>query len=302
MKIVTSGAAYLDIDAYACCIAYAELLNRQGIDARAVSGAPLNASITPTLLALDCSLDTHDPADTDEFILMDVSDPRHVDPIVPLERVVEVIDHHPGFETHWAERLGPKADIRPIGAAATQVFERWVKAGQLYRISKASATLLATAILDNTLNFTNAMTSELDAQAYLALAEVAGLSRDWPERYFLECQAAIEANLAEALQADCKRLGEANLPEVFAQLTVWDAQGLVHRQGDRMLDWLRGQGGDGLVNLIGIADGKSHFLTSSASARDKLGRLLPLCWQGEVAVTEPSLLRKQLLTLALEAR
>jgi inorganic pyrophosphatase/manganese-dependent inorganic pyrophosphatase len=45
MKIITSGASYLDIDAYACCIAYAELLNLQGIPARAVSSAKPNASV-----------------------------------------------------------------------------------------------------------------------------------------------------------------------------------------------------------------------------------------------------------------
>jgi hypothetical protein len=39
MRVVTSGSAYLDIDAFACCIAYAELLNHQGINARAVSSA-----------------------------------------------------------------------------------------------------------------------------------------------------------------------------------------------------------------------------------------------------------------------
>jgi inorganic pyrophosphatase/manganese-dependent inorganic pyrophosphatase len=27
MIVVTSGARYIDIDAYACCVAYAELLN-----------------------------------------------------------------------------------------------------------------------------------------------------------------------------------------------------------------------------------------------------------------------------------
>ncbi|WP_433590160.1 hypothetical protein [Pseudomonas koreensis] len=29
MNIITSGASYLDIDAYACCIAYAELLRKE---------------------------------------------------------------------------------------------------------------------------------------------------------------------------------------------------------------------------------------------------------------------------------
>ncbi len=59
MKVVTSGAAYLDIDAYACCIAYAELLNHQGVEARAVSSAPLNASIPGTVLGWQSALDDY---------------------------------------------------------------------------------------------------------------------------------------------------------------------------------------------------------------------------------------------------
>lgn len=37
MKIVTSGSKYIDIDAYAGIIAYANLLNLNGISAKAVS-------------------------------------------------------------------------------------------------------------------------------------------------------------------------------------------------------------------------------------------------------------------------
>ena len=42
MKIVTSGSAYLDIDAYAGCIACAELLNVLGEPAKALSSATAN--------------------------------------------------------------------------------------------------------------------------------------------------------------------------------------------------------------------------------------------------------------------
>ena len=65
------------------------------------------------------------PTLDDEFVLVDVSDYHHFDPLVVLERVVEVIDHHPGYEHYWAQKLGSAADIRPIGAAATQVNGQW---------------------------------------------------------------------------------------------------------------------------------------------------------------------------------
>ncbi|RON62156.1 bifunctional oligoribonuclease/PAP phosphatase NrnA [Pseudomonas fluorescens] len=301
MKIITSGASYLDIDAYACCIAYAQLLNLQGIPARAVSSAKPNSSVSPTVLSWGAAFQRYTPQANDEFVLVDVSDYHHFDPLVVLDQVVEVIDHHPGYEQYWAERLGCTADIRPIGAAATLVFQRWQTAGLLSRISEQSAALLATAILDNTLNFTGQMTTELDVRAYDLLAQRANLAANWPERYFLECQAAIEADLQAALAADLKHFKpDSNLPQVFAQMTVWDADGLLHNHCNEICAWMAGQGDDWLLNVISIRDGKSCLLAEPEVSQQTLNRLLPLQWQTAMAVVKPSMLRKELLKLGLD--
>ena len=299
MRVVTSGSAYLDIDAYACCIAYAELLNRQGIEARAVSSAPLNASISRTVLGWLSSLDDYRPGPGDEFVMVDISDFHHFDPVVVLDQVVEVIDHHPGFETYWAQRLGSAADIRLIGAAATQVFLRWEAAGLLPLISEHSAALLATAILDNTLNFTGQLTSAEDVRAYETLALLAKLAAGWPERYFSECQATIESDLAGALAGDLKWLkADSNLPQVFAQMTVWDAGALIRKHRSTIADWLAAQGEDWLVNLISIRECRSYFLAEPKVSQEKLSQLLSIDWQAGMAVLDRSLLRKELVRLA----
>lgn len=300
MKIITSGASYLDIDAYACCIAYAELLNLQGLPARAVSSAKPNSSVSPTVLSWGAAFQRYTPQANDGFVLVDVSDHHHFDPLVVLDQVVEVIDHHPGYEQYWAERLGCAADIRPIGAAATLVFQRWQTAGLLSRMSEQSAALLATAILDNTLNFTGQMTTEQDVRAYDLLAQRANLAANWPERYFLECQAAIEADLQAALAADLKRFKpDSNLPQVFAQMTVWDADGLLHNHCNEICAWMAGQGDDWLLNVISIRDGKSCLLAEPEASQQTLNRLLPLQWQAAMAIVKPSMLRKELLMLGL---
>ncbi|MCU0092863.1 DHH family phosphoesterase [Pseudomonas koreensis] len=301
MKVITSGSAYLDIDAYACCIAYAELLNLQGIPARAVSSAKPNASVSKTVLGWGAVLQDYHPTSNDEFVLVDVSDYHHFDPLVALDRVVEVIDHHPGFEKYWAQTLGANADIRPIGAAATQIFQRWKAAKLLSRISEQSAALLATAILDNTLNFTGQMTTTADIDAYAELAPHAKLTADWPEQYFLECQTAIESDICAALAADLKRMKpDSLLPQVFAQMTVWDANALLERHRSTINDWMAGQGDDWLLNLISIRDQKSCLLANSVVSQQKLSHLLSLDWEAGMAVLEPSMLRKELLKLSLQ--
>lgn len=70
MYIITSGIKYIDIDAYASIIAYANLLNLKGIPAKAVSTSKLNESITSSLLNLDIGLDSYSKSDSDCFILV----------------------------------------------------------------------------------------------------------------------------------------------------------------------------------------------------------------------------------------
>lgn len=302
MKVVTSGSAYLDIDAYACAIAYAELLNLQGVAARAVSSAAPNASVSKTVLDWPVTLDDYLPVAGDEFVLVDVSDYDHFDPLVVLDQVVEVIDHHPGFEHYWTQKLGRAADIRRIGAAATQVFERWEAAGLLPQISEQSAALLATAILDNTMNFTGRQVTEADIRAYETLMRYAKLPEDWPELYFLECQSMIQSDLAAALAADMKRMKpETGLPQAFAQMTVWNAKALIQLHRQTIAEWLAVQGDDWLLNVISISERRSYFLAGPIISQQKLSDLLQVCCQSGMLVFERAILRKELVAMGLAA-
>lgn len=299
MRLVTSGSAYLDIDAYACCIAYAELLNLQGVKARPVSSAPLNSSVPKSVAKWGSRLTGYSSQADDDFVLVDISDHRHFDPIVVLDRVIEVIDHHPGFEEYWLQRLGDAADIQRIGAAATQVFLRWEAANLLPRMSESTASLLATAVLDNTLNLAGVITTENDIRAFQLLSEHAKLPLNWPEKYFLECQSAIESGLNQALISDIKRMGPASmLPQVLAQVTVWDASRLIHAHRTEIDRCLNAQGDDWALNIISISEGKSYFIAAPGSQR-KLSALVPLSWIKSVSSLPNSILRKELIRIAL---
>ena len=154
MKIVTSGSTYLDIDGYAGCVAYAELLRALGFEARAVSTATSNNSVTPAARSWPVQFDTsYRPADEDRFTIIDVSSPADLDRLASLDKVEAVIDHHPGFEEYWRRRLGGRAVIEPVGAACTLVYEAWKKSALFGALSPEAAKLMACGILDNTLNF-----------------------------------------------------------------------------------------------------------------------------------------------------
>ena len=63
----------------------------------------------------------------------------------------------------------------------------------------------------------------------------------------------------------------------------------------------REQGDDWLLSVISIRDRKSCFLAPAEVSQAKLNHLLPLDWQAGLAVRVPSMLRKELLKLGLDA-
>lgn len=297
MKVVTAGKAFIDIDAYAGCITYAELLNLCGINAVAATTAPLNESITSTVLSWGGSIKIgYQSTDTDEFILVDISDPTHIDTFVTENKITEVIDHHTGHEAYWHERIGSKARIEFIGAACTQIYELWVEAGKVDQMSVASARLLITGILDNTLNFKAQITTERDHAAYSHLLKIANLPDNWAEEYFQECQIAIEADLRTALQNDTKFFPNNNkLPNAIGQLVVWDARSLLVQNKDELTQCMSAFSSDWTLNIISIDEGASYFVSTSQEAKDKISQLLHVGFTENIAKANRLWLRKEIV-------
>lgn len=304
MRIVTSGSRYLDIDAYAGIVAYAELLQTQGKQAKAVSTAPWNKSISKTVRSWGAPLKTtYGPNDDDTFTLIDISDPEHFDHMVDLSKVDAIIDHHPGFEQYWAERIGNKAHIEFIGAACTQVYELWVAAGLVNKMSKTSAKLLATGILDNTLNFKAHVTTDRDENAYKALVEHANLSDNWPAKYFSECQDAILADAETSIRNDSKILSFPTFPSPLSvgQLVVWGASEVLNEHEATIESVLAAIKPDWFMNLVSINEGNSYFVCENADVQKWLTNMLGVEFEGNIAKANRLWLRKEIIKQGVTA-
>ncbi len=300
MIVATAGAAYIDIDAYASIIAYAELLNLQGEHAIASSTAPLNASVTDSLRRLGKNLSLYKKGDKDQFVVIDTSNERFFDPVVKNGVIVEVIDHHPGHEQYWNDKLGSKAQIEHVGAACTQIVERWQKAELLEQMDKATAALLAAGILDNTLNFTAAVTTDRDRAAFNALEQQAKLPSTFAADYFSECEAAIDADLENAIKNDLKEITETELiPRYFGQLVVWNGHRILQKDKAIMAGVLAEYGEDWGLNLISISENRSYFLAENPDAQAKLTSLFDVAFSGGVSTPHTMMLRKEILRTAL---
>ena len=299
MKIVTSGLRFLDIDAYAGCVAYAELLNLQGIDAIAFSSANINESVTRTIRSWNAPLtSSYTKTPEDSFVLIDVSEPDFLDKTVEIDRVEEVIDHHIGYEKFWEEKIGSKANIEFIGAACTQVYESWVKAELLNEMSETSARLLISGILDNTLNFKADVTTERDHKAYDALLPIANLPVDWIARYFQECEESIFADIADALVNDTKTLRLKSLESdnvAFGQLVIWDANRAIDEYRDVIEETMTSLSEDWFINVVSINDGQSFFVVSNNKLSKWAERVLDVEFNGRLALAGKLWLRKEIV-------
>lgn len=302
MKIVTSGNKYIDIDAYASCISYSNLLNQKGIQSKAVSTAKLNESITKKLLNLNTKLDKYMPAEDDEFVIIDVSNKNYFDNIVKENKIIEIIDHHTGYGEYWKEKLGEKSKIEFIGSVATIIFELYEKENLQEKITKDIAYLMMSAILDNTLNFKAKITTPRDITAYKKLEKIAKCSKNYASEYFLECQQNIEEDLKTALENDTKtEIISGKLPNVISQLTVWDKNNILDSK-QLIDDTLKNFGNEYILNLICLKEEKSYIIASNDLLLHNIQELLKGTINEFYLECENVWLRKEIIKRAREIR
>ena len=298
MKIVTSGSKYLDIDAYSGIIAYSNLLRLKGIQAKAVSTAKLNESITSSLLELKTKLDKYEEKEDDEFIIIDVSNKDYFDEIVKESKIVEVIDHHIGFEEYWKNKLGENSKIEFIGSVATLIVEDYEKENLLEKMSKDIALLLMSAILDNTLNFQAKVTNERDRIAYKKLQKIANVEDNYAEKYFLECQQNIERDLKVAIENDTKVEKICDLlPTVFGQLTLWN-KGFILTNKKIVYETLNHIDKEWMMNLISLEDAKSYIIAEDTKVKEGLESLFNKSFEDDILELENVWLRKEIIKKA----
>lgn len=299
MIVITSGKKYLDIDGYASSIAYRELLKMQSLEAKFVSNAILNYSITKSLLALSFSVDKYEVNEKDNFIIIDLSNKDFFESFIEENKIIELIDHHFGFEDYWDKKQGNKVLIEPIGAVATIIVEKYQENNLLSKMSKDIAKLLMAAILDNTLNFTANITKTRDKEAYYQLTELTGIS-NFSEIYFKEVQKVIESNLSNSIENDLKVEETSNyLPKTLGQLTVYEISTILEKI-EIIKNTMNKYAKDWLINIICLKENKSYLICSTKNVQNKVAKLFNINSDKDILTLKPAILRKEILKRSLE--
>lgn len=292
--VVTSGETWVDIDAFACAVAYAELLTLQGNDAVAVIPGELNATIPDHLRRIG-SFEKTAPERRAGVVIVDVSNPAHFAKFVTADEVTDIFDHHSGHEAYWQEKLGERSHIEMIGACATLVYEAWERADKASSMSEASARLLAAAIASNTLNFQIDITCERDHHAFAQCVHRGAIDEQWIADYFAECDRTITTNLAGSLRNDTKR---EVIPQVgtvtIGQLELWESGDLVRNQQD-VIERTLGDNGPWFLNAPSISEHCNYLLAADDGLKATLAAAIGAVWSGNVGTTQKLMLRKEIL-------
>lgn len=298
MIIITSGNKNLDIDAYASGIAYEKLLNEIGKPAKFISTANFNTSISSLILSLNFNVQTNYIAsEEDTFIVQDVSGPETFDKIVDKNKIIEIIDHHKGYEDIW-KNCNFNCQIEYVGAVATLIFEKFVEYNKTDILTQDLCKLLISAILDNTLNLKSSATTDRDIEAYNQLQKIGNLTQEFDKEYFISCQEEINKDVISAVKGDIRTDFVKNLlPEHFGQLLVYDINPILDKLKE--IDFIFNDK-EWLINIINISDGKSYIYTSNKSSQINLEKLLNKKFKNNFIILNKFKLRKEIIALDIE--
>ena len=299
MIIITSGRENIDIDAYGGAIGYAYLLNLKGIKAKAVCTGNLNESVTPSMLKLKYKLDDYTKSEDDQFIIVDLSYKDFFDKIVEEDKVIEIIDHHYGYEEYWRKKLDKKAIIEQVGAMATIIVEMYEKDNLLEKMPVDIAKLLMAAILDNTLNLKSNVTTNRDIESYNKLQNIVQ-DENFAQDYFMECQQVIEKDFSQAIRNDIKIEDiDYSLPRVIGQLVLWDKT-LLWENKEIIKEVLNEKGDKWIMNVICLKEGKNYIMASDKEVMQNLEELLETKANDEIIELNRLMLRKEIMKKAIE--
>ena len=298
MIVITSGKTYIDIDAYASMIAYRELLRSLGdSDVVAISSAKLNQSVPPLIQNLRYQLDKTFISPDAKYIILDTSNPDFFDGAISEQNILEIIDHHTGFEGYWQTR-GVKAEIEFIGSVCTIIFEKIIAAGKQDILTPGLCRLLIAGILDNTLDLRASITTERDIAAYNQLKSLSNLPDSWRKTYFDACDTEKAKDYKTAILDDLKAEQVSPLlPSAFGQMILQDPNkinyGIIASAFVGHDAWL--------MNIISLADGKSYLYFSGEGVKENLEKLFDTPTTNDyLIVLDQFLLRKQIMKLARE--
>ncbi|MGB9637611.1 MAG: hypothetical protein ACPLY7_02320, partial [Microgenomates group bacterium] len=231
-----------------------------------------------------------------EFVIVDVSEKKELPPFVEKEKVVEIYDHHFGFEKTWSH-LGEKAKIEPVGACATLIWEEFKKRHQ--PPSPLAANLLYTAIVSNTLNFQASITTERDKKAFEELRQFVNLPENWIIQYYQDQEVSAYTTPEQTIASDTKIEIVKGMKCAVGELELWNSMNFIKDHKRDIESTLKSFATElWLLNAPSISEGRNYIFTKSETLKNLLRNVIQIDFFGtDIGVTKKLWLRKEILKM-----
>ncbi|MCX6810435.1 MAG: DHH family phosphoesterase [Candidatus Berkelbacteria bacterium] len=197
-KILVTDALDPDLDGTACIVAYSEFLRAKGQSIETlIFGTPQEESAF-VLEKLGIEIPNGDDLnlDFDQIILVDTSGARWLSKKIDPAKVCEVIDHREVADT--GDFPNAKIQLEMVGSCATLIAEKFIAAKIVP--SEKSAIILYAAIISNTINFKNKVTTKRDKKAAKWLVDLYGISDEIIHQMF-EYKSDVKLSIKQIFQS-----------------------------------------------------------------------------------------------------
>ena len=295
--IITAGEDFTDIDILACAVSYNELLRLEGKDSDVILIGEFNKSITDEIKGWDFKYKKEPIIKNCIYVIVDISHPEHLAKFVDVNKIVELYDHHFGYEKNWQDKINGRVVIEQVGSCATLIWEEFVARIKPLQISHTSANLLTAAIISNTLNFKASVTNKRDIDAFNELNKYANLPTNFTEKYFEDQEVALFKDPVKEIVNDTHIEVFPNTKDklIIGQIELWDGKKFIRNCQTEIENALSSFGSkDWFLTSPSISEGKNYIYTKSSKVKKLLEKELNLIFKGDVGETEKLYLRKEI--------
>lgn len=301
--VVTSGSSYIDIDVLACSLALNHLNILLGYDSISCHTGEMNSSI-PEKYKLRVSKLYENTAPTSKnckYILVDVSNPKFFEKFVVFNDIIEIYDHHFGFENFWENILGSSSTINHVGSCATLIWEKYVELNLTNKMPSLLIELIYLAVVSNTLNLKAFITTRRDRKAASDIEKMKLLEKSVIKEYYFDVESQVLKNFEKSILNDVKThqfednvylIGQI---ELFESNKVWNECFLSGRTAEIMKKRLCLNGEMWFVIISDISKNHNLIYTTCDKTKNVIERNFRFHFEGDSAITDRLWMRKEII-------
>lgn len=296
-KIFVASNKNPDLDGYACAIGYAEFINRTGKNGKAILLGEIDDETSFVLnLAVISPLEKYQGEIDSDLIIVDTANLKNLGKDVDEKLLVEIIDHRRVNDASlypWA-----KVQNELVGSCATLIADKFMEAD--LKPLRETAYLLYGAIVSNTINFKNKITTKRDREAANFLKILIDIPDSFAEQMFRARTNIESENLSRYLHKDFVQLVLSGENFTIFQMEVVGTDKIIAERLEEikeiMNEIIEGKDLDFyFLNMIDTLEAFNYIITTNKKSQILLENILGLKFDNDLIKTDYIIMRKELM-------